>query len=146
MGFTQLLGEKFALLILVDIVPVQLINPPRPSGSTGALAFLAEEAAICEHVVEREYNGLRLKTPDVEFKAHFGATGSSGGGHGGAEFGPGVRVKLLSLKARGSLDVRCLTFVTEHLDRLLGMALDAASEDEAAAKDLVKFMKNPNVG
>ena len=26
-------------------------------------------------------------------------------------------------------------------DRLLGMALDAASEDEAAAKDLVKFMK-----
>ena len=69
---------------------------------------------------------------------------SSGGGHG-AEFGPGGRVKLLSLKARGSLDVRCLTFVTEHLDRLLGMALDAASEDEAAAKDLVKFMKNPNV-
>ena len=108
-GFTQPLGEKFALLILVDIVPIRVtvINPPSTlSGSTGALAFLSEEAAICEHVVEREYNGLRLKTPDVEFKAHFGATGSSGGGYGGAEFGPGVRVKLLSLKARGSLDVR----------------------------------------
>ena len=56
-----------------------------------------------------------------------------------------MRIKLLSLKARGSLDVRCLTFVTEHLDRLLGMALDHAADDEAAAKDLVKYMKNPNV-
>ena len=46
-------------------------------------------------------------------KAHYGATGGSGGN--GAEFGPGVRVKLLPLKARGALDVRCLTFVTEHL-------------------------------
>ena len=30
-------------------------------------------------------------------------------------------------------------------DRLIGMALDNAAEDEAVAKDLVNYMKNPNV-
>ena len=82
------------------------------AGYGPALSFLSDESAICSHIVEKEYGGLRMKTPDVEFKAHFGATGSIGQG---AELGPGVRVKLQSLKAMGSLDVRCLSFVTEHL-------------------------------
>ena len=54
--------------------------------------------------------GVRLKTPDVMFEAHFGAAAGAD-----AELGPGVRIKLVPLQARGALDVRCLTFVTEHL-------------------------------
>ena len=33
-----------------------------------ALSFLSDESAICAHIVEKEYGGLRMKTPDVEFK------------------------------------------------------------------------------
>ena len=39
------------------------------------------------------------------------------------------------------LDVIC----SQLQDRLIGMALDNAAEDQAVAKDLVNYMKNPNV-
>ena len=83
------------------------------SSGQSPVSFLADEAAIGEHIVEHEYKGVRLKTPDVVFEAHFGATA----GADTTELGPGVRIKLLPLQARGSLDARCLAFVTEHLGR-----------------------------
>ena len=38
------------------------------AGYGPALSFLSDESAICSHIVEKEYGGLRMKTPDVEFK------------------------------------------------------------------------------
>ena len=38
------------------------------AGYGPALSFLSDESAICAHIVEKEYGGLRMKTPDVEFK------------------------------------------------------------------------------
>ena len=55
---TQPLEEKS--IILGSSVAVQ---------ERSSMSFLADEAAICAYVVEREYKGLRMQTPDVEFKA-----------------------------------------------------------------------------
>ena len=63
------------------------------AGFGPALSFLSDESAICSHIVEKEYGGLRMKTPDVEFKV-------------------GSHTRTTSAKCSGLSNSRTLKFIT----------------------------------